>query len=126
MDAIRVNPVRIGRRWFWLGLAVLLLIVCGQYVHKAINNRSAFVRWREQVLVIDGGVDIYQRFQYPNPPIMALMLRPLAAIEPPVAGALLWFAIKIGLVVLAFAGIFRLIEDGGVIFPIWARGLAIL
>jgi alpha-1,2-mannosyltransferase len=126
MDAIPVSPIRIGHRWFWIGLVILLAVVSGQYVHKAINNRSAFLRWREQVLVIDGGVDIYQRFQYPNPPIMALMLRPLAAIEPPVAGALIWFAIKVCLAALSFAAIFRLIEDGGLTFPPWARGLAIL
>jgi hypothetical protein len=57
---------------------------------------------------------------------MALVLRPLAAIEPPVVGAMVWFAIKICLAALAFAGIFRLIEAGGIPFPAWARGLAIL
>jgi hypothetical protein len=126
MDATALGGIRVGQRWFWLGITALLLFVSAQYAHKAVKYRSAFLRWREQILVIDGGVDIYQRFQYPNPPIMALMLRPLAAIEPPIVGALAWFAIKVVMVVLAFAAMFRMVESGGAAMPAWSRALAVL
>jgi alpha-1,2-mannosyltransferase len=126
MDAMTISRPRTGRRWFWLGLTVVLAIITATYTHKALHNRSAFLRWREQVLALDQGTDIYQRFQYPNPPIMALMLRPLASIEPPWAGALGWFALKIAVAAGALWMIFRIIESGGVPLPPWAQGLAVL
>src|SRR5438067_2018606 len=77
MDGRSIPPFAAGRRWFWLALLGVLAIAATTYTHKALRNRSAFLRWRAQVLQIDQGTDIYQRFQYPNPPIMALLLRPL-------------------------------------------------
>src|ERR1051325_5211652 len=109
MDGLAANRLSTARRGFWLALAGLFILVSAIYAHKASRNRSAFLRWREQVLALDGGTDIYQRYQYPNPPIMALILRPFAAIEPPIAGALLWFAIKLGLAGASLWMIFRLI-----------------
>jgi hypothetical protein len=126
MDARTWPRLAAARRWFWLALTGVIVITAATYTHKALRNRSAFLRWREQVLQIDQGTDIYQRFQYPNPPIMALLLRPLASIEPPWAGALGWFALKLAMAALSLWAIFRLIESGGVPFPQWAQALAVL
>ena len=57
----------------------------------------------------------------PNPPIMALMLRPLADL-PPLVGALMWFYLKVAMSLIAFAAIFRVIETADVPFPPWASG----
>jgi hypothetical protein len=126
MDAQTLPRIRVGQRWFWLALVGIIAVIAITYTHKALRNRSAFLRWREQVLQIDQGTDIYQRYQYPNPPIMALLLRPLASIEPPVAGALGWFALKVVMAALSLWAIFRLVESSGEPFPPWAKALAVL
>src|SRR5262249_5315698 len=73
--------------------ALLLLFFCVlslQYSCKALApradtrtaNRSAILRWREQILDLANGADISLRYNSPNPPIMALLLYPLAQLSP--------------------------------------------
>ena len=75
-----------------VGISIVVTAIV--YANKAVQNRSAFLRWRNQILLIDDGVNIYERFQYPNPPIMAMLLTPLAQL-PPLVGALTWFGLKV-------------------------------
>jgi len=56
---------------------------------------------------------------------MALVLYPLAKM-PPVWGALTWFYVKVGLTLLAFHWVFRLVETPGRPFPLWARVATVL
>src|SRR6266849_6755885 len=84
-----VSPA--GRRWFILALCLLFVAQSVQYAFKASGNServpgSAIVRWRDQLLHL-GDEDIYKRYNYPNPPIMALLLEPIAHL-PPLAGSL--------------------------------------
>ncbi len=107
---------------------MLILIAVGvSYTAKILKSRSAsaFQRQRDQVLSLEDA-DVYRQFQYPYPPIMAILLRPLAAIEPAVAGALVWFVLKIGMAAFSLWAIFRMIEQGGVPFPPWAKAVAAL
>lgn len=125
MDAPVLTVRRVNwQRWLLPAVLVVFSAVSVQYTLKALQHRSAFVRWREQILQLESG-RIYERFNYPNPPIMALILRPLAEL-PPVAGALLWFYAKAFMAVCAFAMTFRMLERDGAAFPLWAKGLAVL
>lgn len=118
-------------RQFSIALALVIVVVSLQYTIKIVDvrngrqDRSAILRWREQLLQLDSGENIYQKFTYPNPPIMALMLRPLADL-PPIAGALTWYYLKVVLTVLAFAAIIRIVSSASEPFPPWAIGLAVL
>src|SRR5690242_12973408 len=85
------------QRWFVIGLLVLFIALSVQYTIKVLEHRSAFIRWREQLLQLDSGDNIYDHYVYPNPPIMALVLKPLADIEPAFVGALLWYYLKVGM-----------------------------
>lgn len=129
MDAPAVTR-RIDSRQLWF-VALLLLLFAAlsvQYTLKTLDpgaGRSAFIRWRDQILSLDGGEDIYQRFAYPNPPIMALILEPLAEL-PPLVGALTWFYLKVGMALASLYWVFRLVEDPDQPFPPWAKALAAL
>ncbi len=121
------------RRWLLLGLAALLLFVSARYVVKASEDRSAFVRWRNQLHGLGQGEDIYQRYIYPNAPMMAIILYPLSIIpDVPIGsfnlnvGALLWFALKVAMTLLAFIWTVRLVEKLGAPFPPWAQVTALL
>jgi hypothetical protein len=120
-----------AQRWFVAGLLVLFAAVSIQYTVKVLTprngetTRSAIVRWREQLLQLDAGENIYERFTYPNPPVMALALRPIAEL-PPLAGALVWYYLKVGLALAAFALAFRLAEDRGAPLPPWAKALVVV
>ena len=81
--------------WVFWGLwAIIVLIAAAFYYEKASDQRSAFVRWRPQVLQFWTGVNIYDKMIFPNPPIMPITLYPLMVL-PTVVGAMCWFAIKV-------------------------------
>jgi hypothetical protein len=106
------------------GLLVFFFLLSIQYSYKAVAGRSAFLRWRTQIEHLDE-VDIYQRFKYPNPPIMALLLEWLVRL-PPVVGSLTWFYLKVAMTLLAFHWVFRLVPGLGPPFPPWAKIVTIL
>src|SRR5438067_3027187 len=124
------NP-RLRQIAFVVGLVTLFGAVGVQYGVKVFRGRdgeqtrSAILRWHNQLQGLDSGENIYQRYAYPNPPIMALLLRPLAAL-PPLAGAMTWFYLKVGLACVSFWLAFRLVETADRPFPPWARALAVL
>jgi hypothetical protein len=91
------------QRWLMLGFALFLGVVHVQYMlkltHSETGMRSAFLRWRVQLAALNDGVNVWEKYAYPNPPIMAMILKPFMAL-PPALGASLWFACK-GLMALA-------------------------
>src|SRR5262245_8213953 len=89
-----------SRNVVWILWATIILIAAAFYYPKAADHRSAFVRWRPQVLKFWAGVNIYDKYYFPNPPIMPITLGPLMMLSP-VAGAMTWFTIKVGLTTIA-------------------------
>jgi hypothetical protein len=123
-------------RWLLVALAIFFVALSIPYARKAGDHRSAFVRWQSQVLKLEQGVDIHQRDHYPNPPVMALLLFPLAKLPEAAvhmglseqvgltAAALCWFFIKAGLTLLVIRWVFSLVEEPGRPIPAWACVLA--
>jgi hypothetical protein len=101
---------------FLAALAAVVVLMSVKYAAKIAKpgdsgqqSRSAFLRWRHMVNGVFAGENIYVGVnEYPNPPIMAVLLRPFTAL-PPVAGALAWFYAKVLLAVLAGVWVFRLV-----------------
>lgn len=124
LGSLRPPLASLPRRWFFLALVLLFAGLSVPYALKVAGHRSAFVRWGSQLQQLDDE-DIYQRHNYPNPPIMALLLRPLAEL-PPLPGALLWFYLKAGMTLLTLRWVFRLVERHEQPFPPWAKVLATL
>jgi len=117
------------QRWFVIALCLVFLIFSVQYCVKALGNsertnRSAFLRWRDQLQHLDSE-DIYQQHNFPYPPIMAMLLEPLMRL-PPIAGSLCWFFMKLGMTALALFWIFRLVEAAEQPFPPWAKAVTVL
>ncbi len=118
---------RRGRgRYVLFALVALVIVLLGWRIRdKVVHERSAFRRWRPQILQIEQGVDISARHNYPHPPIMAVLLEPLERM-PPLAGALVWFTLKVAMAVLSLIWVFRLVESDGSPFPAWAKVLVVL
>jgi hypothetical protein len=71
-------------------------------------TRSAFLRWRGMIHEMIAGKNIYiAKQEYPNPPIMALILWPFAAL-PPLVGAMVWLYVKALLAAVAVIWLLRL------------------
>ena len=109
---------------FLVALIALFLALSIQYGNKVRGGGSAIMRWRNQLLDL-GDKDIYTSYAYPNPPIMALLLEPIANL-PPLVGSLLWFYLRVGMAVGAVLLFFRIIETKEAPFPTWAKNLTIL
>lgn len=121
-----------------IALVLFFLILSIPYGWKAWHNRSAFQRWQPQISDLGEGVDIAGRYNYPNPPIMALLLYPLARLPQAAqewglskhaastSAALCWFYIKAALTLLVFRWIFQLVAEPGKPFPLWAKCVAVL
>ncbi len=126
MEATSLGSSRSAERWF---LAALLLLFVAAGVHYSVkvttkDTASAFLRWRAQLLQLDQGTDIWRAMNYPNPPIMALLLRPLAGM-PPLTGALTWFYLKVVMALAAIHWAIRLVELPARPMPAWARCLTV-
>ena len=117
---------RMASRICWGGFTAILFAASVPYAVKASAQASAFVRWHNQIQNLIADADIYLEHNYPNPPMMALLLYPLTLL-PPVAGALCWYFLKVGMGLLAIAWSCRLVQDrDGAAFSIWALGAVLL
>lgn len=132
---LRTNrrPTSVGRwklAFGWLVVAIVCVTAI-RYYAKAEKpsrlgelTRTAFLRWRPQILALDHGTNIYAAFNYPNPPIMALILKPFAAL-PPLVGAMAWFLVKAAMAVWIVRWAVRAVSTD-LPPPDWAVAVAIL
>ncbi len=118
--------------WFVLVLLVLFIGLSVQYSFKAMKTRpdgaatrTAIQRWRAHLLAVENGDDAGMDAAYPNPPIMAILLSPLARLEP-LPMALTWFYLKVAMALVSMFVVFHLVAAGGRPFPAWAKALALL
>lgn len=113
-------------RWvFWSLWSIIVLIAAAFYYEKANDYKSAFVRWRPQVLQFWDGTNIYDKMLFPTPPLMPITLYPLMVL-PTIAGAMLWFAIKVGLTTASLSMCFRFVQRKDGLYPPMFRSLVLL
>ncbi len=127
MEVSSATVAGASRRYylFLAALVVLFVFLGARHAHKLANDRSAFLRWLPQIQLMREHVDISERYNYPNPPIMAVLLEPFTYL-PPQLGALAWFYLKVAMALLSLYWVFRLLESEGVPFPNWAKALTVL
>ena len=118
-------PGRFSRHAFWFLWATIVLMAAAFYYPKAADHRSAFVRWRPQVIKFWEGVNIYDKMLFPNPPILPITLGPLMAL-PPVAGAMTWFTIKVALTTAALVMCLRIVKPENGFFPPFFQSAVLL
>jgi hypothetical protein len=104
----------------WIGLAATLIGGALFYADKASEDRSAILRWLFQVAELRDGVNIWDRYVFPNPPIFPIFLMPLTYLEP-MAAALIWYGFKCLLGILTILMCFRMVRQPGdkVPMPAW-------
>jgi len=116
------------------GLMLFLLTVLSvPYLFKVLHikegqstwHQSAILRWRPQLLEMEHGADISSQHNYPNPPIMGLVLLPVAQL-PPLTSALVWYYLKAIMGAVTLFWIFRLLAGSHQAFPAWAQLLTAL
>jgi alpha-1,2-mannosyltransferase len=117
---------RLARWFFWTLWASIVVIAAAFYYEKAADNRSAFVRWRPQVLEFWSGVNVYgDKMNFPTPPIMPITLYPLM-ILPTVTGAMCWFAIKVALTTATLIMCLDIVQPPGRLLPPMFRSLILI
>ncbi|HKB03576.1 MAG TPA: glycosyltransferase family 87 protein [Gemmataceae bacterium] len=124
----------LSQRLFVLALLLVFVVVSVQYSRKVLTPRkdgltqSAILRWSKQIQAMEGGENIHEKFNYPNPPVMAQILWPLSELAEasPFAGALAWFYLKVAMALVCMVWSFRLVEAPDRPFPAWAKALAVV
>lgn len=112
-------------RAVWITWSITMLVAAVIYGLKAAESRSAFVRWQHQILEIGQGVNIWDRYYFPNPPILPVMLYALM-ILPPVIGAVAWYAIKVGMTTWSALALSKMAVGRGKALTGSAMGLILL
>jgi alpha-1,2-mannosyltransferase len=132
MDAVSASPrlAFVQQRWYVLALVLFFVVFSVRYGEKVLDtkerdNRSAFLRWREQILEMQDGVNIWEKYNYPNPPIMVLLLEPLVPLQP-LVGSMAWYYLKVVMALAAIYLVFRLVEIPGRPWPTWAKVFVLL
>lgn len=114
------------RRAVWIAALITTIGAALVYADKAAEDRSAFVRWRHQVLQFWDGVNIYDTMMFPNPPIFPITIYPLTTL-PPVTGALCWFVLKAALTAVSVWLCFLMVRPTGErTLPSWIQGFVLL
>jgi hypothetical protein len=118
--------------WFVLVLLLFFIGLSVQYSLKVLQprgdgaqTRSAILRWKTHLGAVESGDDGATDAAYPNPPIMAILLSPLARLDP-LPMALTWFYLKVALTLAALFAMFHLVSETDRPFPPWAKALAAL
>lgn len=113
---------------------VLLVVLLGTYVasgvqviHKAKAKRTAFLRWTQYTEMLSRKEMIYdpKNEQYPNPPMMALILMPFHAMGA-LTGSLCWLTFKWMLILIIFWTTARVARNNGPPWPDWALVVLLL
>src|SRR5882724_14692 len=81
-------------RWLVVAFLAAATAVGAYYVGVKGVKRSAFNRWRPQILALWNDEDVYYKYAFPTPPIMALILSPFASLAS-TAGMTAWFVFKV-------------------------------
>jgi hypothetical protein len=114
------------RRAVWITAICVVFGAGVVYAGKAADDRSAFIRWRHQVLSFWEGENIYDEMMFPTPPIMPLTLLPFM-LAPPVTGALCWFALKAVLTAASVWLCFRMVRPPGTrALPSYVQAIVLL
>src|SRR4051794_30248008 len=113
------------RRAVWIAALMTTIGAALVYKDKAADDRSAFIRWRHQVLAFWQGENIYDEMMFPNPPIMPLTLLPFMKL-PPVTGALCWFTLKAALTAGSIWMCFRMVRPDDRPLPSYIQAMVIL
>jgi hypothetical protein len=127
---LRVGVERLRQQWLAFALILFFAAIYAQYIlklhHSEHGMRSAFLRWKIQLEDLDVGVNVWEKHAYPNPPIMALILRPFLQLSPTV-GSSLWFGFKAALALTSILIALALLDNGADgRFPVWAKALAVV
>src|SRR5687767_8836746 len=116
-----------SQRLFFAALLIVFVVVSIQYTNKVTKGKSAINRWAPQIQQIEAGEDIKKNYNYPNPPSMALILWPISELVTfnAVAGALVWFFLKVAMAIACVLWVFKLVETPEKPFPAWAKALTV-
>lgn len=108
--------------------ALFLLALGAQYLIKISDqrrtNRSAIQRWQPQILGLEQGEDISKTYQYPNPPIMSVLLLPLVRL-PAMSMATIWYCAKVIMAILVLSWSLRLVDPARKL-PWWVTAIIVL
>ncbi|MFO7839802.1 MAG: glycosyltransferase family 87 protein [Desulfosalsimonadaceae bacterium] len=122
-----IKPDSKFKKLLLAGFVIILLLSGVKVVDKALEDRTAFLRWDKHTESILEGETVYgeKGGKYPNLPFMLMILIPFHAMEP-VAGSIAWLLFKFAIIVFIFRSVKRVAENHGPPLPDWALFLLLV
>ena len=119
-----------GEFWIYVGLCAFFALIFVQYAAKIRGSdrpdtQSAVLRWTPVVRQIPE-VNIWKTTNWPNSPIMAMILKPFMDVDPPLLGSEYWLLAKLVMTLLSVWLVFRMLDRPETPFPLWGKALAVL
>ena len=121
---------RFGELWIYAGLCVFFAFIFWQFVEKVRNGgrpdtQSAVLRWTPILRQLPE-VNIWKTTNWPNSPIMAMILKPFIDVDPPMLGSEYWLLAKMAMTLISVWLVFRMLDRPETPFPLWGKALAVL
>ena len=114
------------RRGVWIAWIGTMVGAASMFAAKSADERGAFIRWRHQILDFwNDGTNIWEKYYYPNPPILPISLYPLMTL-PPIVGAVAWFSLKAVLAALSVWFCYRMVNGTDRVLPSWVQAPILL
>jgi alpha-1,2-mannosyltransferase len=124
----RRSPL-LGELWIYAGLCLFFAVIFVQYsakIHAADRaNLSAYLRWTPLVRQLPE-VNIWRTTNWPNSPMMAMILKPFMDVEPALLGSQYWLLAKMAMTLVSVWLVFRMLDRPETPFPLWGKALAVL
>ncbi|MBI3407731.1 MAG: DUF2029 domain-containing protein [Planctomycetes bacterium] len=130
---VSLRSIRIPQqRWLLFGVLLFFAAINVQYLFKVRKldsvesaDRSAIQRWLPQLHDFTKGENIWEKHNFPCPPIMALILAPLTLVPHGMA-AVIWFTVKAAMALACIYLVFAMVEDSERPFPFWGKVLTLI
>ncbi len=122
-----IKPESKFKMLLWAGFLLMFLVAGIKVFDKALEDRTAFLRWTQHSQTLLEGKTVYgdEGGRYPNLPMMLMILMPFHALGP-IGGSLAWLIFKSAIVVFIFRSVVTVARNHGPPLPDWALFVLLL
>ena len=95
-------------------------------VRKGGIVKPRFSAGGRKLIQLDQGINIWKEYNWPNTPVMAMILKPFMNIDPAFFGSQVWLFVKMICAVASIYLVFSMLDQPRHPFPFWGKALTVV